>query len=102
MDIRDALRDLVPFVKFQKRKKRPWRSVKLLVILLHRCFARFLYCKNGTKSRKASHMLLYHIGNLFHCFAIHSRLVKKYILVFRVLLQFVLCNAKICFPNRSK
>ena len=23
----DALRDLVPFVQFQKREKRPWRSV---------------------------------------------------------------------------
>ena len=23
----DALRDLVPFVKFKKREKRPWRSV---------------------------------------------------------------------------
>ena len=24
--IRDALRDLVPFVQFRKRKKHPWRS----------------------------------------------------------------------------
>ena len=23
----DALRDLVPFVQFKKREKRPWRSV---------------------------------------------------------------------------
>ena len=34
----DALRDLVPFVKFKKRKKR------------------FLNCANGTKSRKVFHM----------------------------------------------
>ena len=25
--MRDALRDLVPFVQFKKREKRPWRSV---------------------------------------------------------------------------
>ena len=25
--IRDALRDLVPFVQFKKREKHPWRSV---------------------------------------------------------------------------
>ena len=28
--IYDALRDLVPFVQFKKRKKHPWRSVALL------------------------------------------------------------------------
>ena len=26
-NIKDALRDLVPFVKFRKREKYPWRSV---------------------------------------------------------------------------
>ena len=27
ISIYDALRDLVPFVQFKKREKRPWRSV---------------------------------------------------------------------------
>ena len=35
------MRDLIPFVKFKKREKKPWRSVvfsKLKVSLLHGCF----------------------------------------------------------------
>ena len=45
--MRDALRDLVPFVQFKKREKRLWRSVTLIklqvltilvkVTLLYRC-----------------------------------------------------------------
>ena len=40
-DTYDALRDLIPFVQFKKRKKHPWRSVTfqpatlLKTILLH-------------------------------------------------------------------
>ena len=45
----DVLRDLVPFEKFKKREKHPWRSVTF-----YACFSRFLNCSNGTKSRKAS------------------------------------------------
>ena len=59
----DALRDLVSFVQFKIVKKHPRRSVTFSkaadfskVTLLHGCFSRFLYCTNGTKSRKASHM----------------------------------------------
>ena len=43
----NALRDLVPFVP----------STLLKVTLLHGCFSRFLHCTNGTKSRKASHIV---------------------------------------------
>ena len=32
----------------------------LKVILLHGCFSRFLYCANGNKMLKASHMFLDH------------------------------------------
>ena len=52
------------FLQFKKYGKHPWRSVtfskvaKLKVTLLHRCFACFLNCTNGTKSRKASHIIL--------------------------------------------
>ena len=58
-----ALRDLVPFVKFEKREKQPWRSATfskganekattlLNVILLHGCFSCILNCTNRTKSR---------------------------------------------------
>ena len=53
--ILDALRDLVPFVQFKKLEKHPCKSATLL-ILLHRCFVRFLNCTNVTKLRKASHM----------------------------------------------
>ena len=60
----DALRDLVPFVQFKKREKHPWRRVTfskvetlLKVTLLHGCFSRFSNCANGTKSRKASHII---------------------------------------------
>ena len=39
----DALRDLVPFVHFNKREKHPWKSVTFSkVALLHRYFSRFL------------------------------------------------------------
>ena len=50
-DIRDALRDLVLFVQFKKREKRPWRSVNFGKVagLKQACFSRFLNCTNGTK-----------------------------------------------------
>ena len=52
------MHDLVPFAQFKKREKHPWMSVTLLKLtLLHGCFSRFLYCTNGTKSRKASHII---------------------------------------------
>ena len=59
------MRDLVPFVQFKKREKRPWRNVTfskvepatlLIVTLLHWRFSRFLNCTNGTKLRKVSHI----------------------------------------------
>ena len=55
-----ALRDIVSFVQFKKRKKHPWRSATFNILketLLHRCFSRFLNYKNGTKCRKAHHIL---------------------------------------------
>ena len=62
ISICDALRDLVPFVQFKKRKKHPWRSVflgKLLkAVLLHGCFSRFLNCTYSIKSCKTSHIFL--------------------------------------------
>ena len=63
----DALRDLVPFMRFKKRENNH-RGVLLLVkfrlkpatllkvTLPHECFSHFLSCKDGTKSRKASHI----------------------------------------------
>ena len=63
---KSALRDLVPFLQFKKRKKHPWRNVfskvagkpatLLKLTLLHECFSRFLNCKNGTKSRNAPNL----------------------------------------------
>ena len=42
----NALRDLLPFVQFQKLEKHAWKSVTfskvLLVTLLHGCFSRLL------------------------------------------------------------
>ena len=68
LDIHVFLHDLVPFVQFKKRKKRPWRSVwwscrlkpadLLTVTLQHGCFLRYLNCTNSTKSRKASHIYM--------------------------------------------
>ena len=62
----DALRDLVPFVKFQKREKHPWRSISFCKVatlikikLLHGCFPRFIHYINGTKSCKSSHINLF-------------------------------------------
>ena len=49
----DSLRDLVPLVQFKKREKHPWRSDTF-----RRCFSRFLDSVNGTKSRKALHMVM--------------------------------------------
>ena len=43
-----------------KNVKNTHEGVLLLVLkvtLLHGCFSRFLNCTNGTKSRKASHMI---------------------------------------------
>ena len=58
--MKDYLRDLVPFVKFKKTWKHPWRSANfskpagLKVTLLHGCFSHFLNYTNGTKSRNKS------------------------------------------------
>ena len=61
----------MPFVQFKKREKHSWRSVTfskvadfslpatlLKATLLRGCFSRFLNCTNGSKLRKASHMIL--------------------------------------------
>ena len=60
------LRDLVLFIQFKKRGKRPWRSVTFTricrlkpVTLLHWCFSRLLNSTNGTKSRNAPHIYTY-------------------------------------------
>ena len=61
--------DLATPVKYLKNEKQPWKSVTfnkvagfrlnpatlLKVRLLHWCYSHFLYCTNGTKSRKVSH-----------------------------------------------
>ena len=52
---------LVPFVQFKTREKHPWRSdtfskVCRLKPLPYGRFSCFLSCKNGSKSRKASHI----------------------------------------------
>ena len=69
----DALHDLVPFVRFKKREKHPWKNVVFgkvagfwpatlpKVTFLHGCFSRFLNCTNGTRWCKTSH--IYNIGN---------------------------------------
>ena len=44
---------MVPLVQFKKREKHPWRSDTF-----RRCFSRFLDSVNGTKSRKALHMVM--------------------------------------------
>ena len=56
----DALRDLVPFAPFKKRENTHERVLILVqkLTLLHGCFSRFLNCKNGTKSRNASHICI--------------------------------------------
>ena len=51
---------MVPFVQFKKRWKHSWRSATFSKIVdwnlqFYLKFSRFLNCKNGTKSRKASH-----------------------------------------------
>ena len=68
--VRDVLRNLTPFVKFKKREKHPWRSDTFskapcwslqLYKKLHSSllvFSCILNCTKGTKSPKASHMLL--------------------------------------------
>ena len=53
--------DLVPFVQFKKREKRPWRIINfskaaatlLKIRFLYVCFLRFLNWENVTKWRKA-------------------------------------------------
>ena len=54
------MRDLVPFAKFKKREKHPWRCVTFSKIETPSWvfFTVFFNCTNGTKSRKASEMYL--------------------------------------------
>ena len=58
----NALRDLVPFVQFQKREKHPWRSVTFSKVagltLIHGSFWRFLNCTNGTNRAKNHNYIL--------------------------------------------
>ena len=49
VSLRDALRNLVLFVQFKKRKKHPWRSVSVFHV--------FLNCTSDIKSSKASHIM---------------------------------------------
>ena len=57
----DALRDLIPFVRF-KNVKNTHGAVLILacnftkLTLLHGCFSHFLNCTNGTKLRNAPHI----------------------------------------------
>ena len=66
--IRDALRNLAPFVQFKKREKHPWRSdsfskvTYFLQLYLtyhypHGSFSCFLNDTKGTKLCKASHAI---------------------------------------------
>ena len=64
-NICDALRNFLPFAQFKKREH-SWRSGGVLLLLklqacketqLQRRFSRFLNCRNGTKSRKTSHII---------------------------------------------
>ena len=68
MFICGALRDLVPFLQFKKREKHPWRSANFSNVASLACnftkfntppwvFFTFLNCRNGTKSRNASHLV---------------------------------------------
>ena len=60
----DALRDLLPFVKFKKREKHAWNSVtfskdsgcSLKVKVLRGCLSRFLKCANGTNQQFVSYL----------------------------------------------
>ena len=49
----DALRDLISFMQFKKRKKHPWRIV---TFSKNAGFSLQPYCSNGTNSHKASHI----------------------------------------------
>ena len=52
----DALRDLLPFVRFKKHEKHPWRSVTFSNTLPW-VFSGFLNCTNGTKMCKVLHII---------------------------------------------
>ena len=70
----DALRDLVPFVQFKKREKRPWRRVTFSKAYFKQVYFKFTLsnftksntppwvfftnCTNGTKLRKTSYICL--------------------------------------------
>ena len=56
----DLLRDLIPFTQFKKRKKHPWSSAACNFNKSSTpswVFSRFLNCTDGTRSRKASHLV---------------------------------------------
>ena len=58
----DALRDLVPFVKFKKREKNPWRSVnfsKVAGLRLHGCLLVYLTRSKPTVNN-------YHYNNYYN------------------------------------
>ena len=54
------MRYFVPFIQFKTHEKHSWRIVTLTLLkvtLLHGCFSRFSNCTNGTRSRKAPHII---------------------------------------------
>ena len=56
------MRDLVPYVQFKKHEKHPRHGDSTQNFTKSNtppgCFLRFLSCTNGTKSHKASHILI--------------------------------------------
>ena len=73
MTVCDVLRDLIPFVQFKKRENTHGGALLLVKLHAEVCnftksntppwvFFKFLNCKNGTKSRKASVSLFFTLG----------------------------------------
>ena len=64
----DALRDLLPFVQFEKRENSMEECYSvtfskvagLKVTLLHACFSCFLNCRNSPKSRNPTNIVPSH------------------------------------------
>ena len=81
MFIWGALRDLVPCAQFKKREKHLWKSLTFSTKSNTPPWMFFTFFKftNGTKSRTAPHIALYHCwpGSSFHWDNMHNPKGKK-------------------------
>ena len=104
----DELHDSIPFVQFKKREEHPWRSVTFSKsINPPRVFSRFFNCRNGTESRKTSHITC--LARPYH-FKFFKGCLPQILLRHSWILCHILCSCHLtllifdfyCHPHTAK